>query len=198
MISRLRQRADDGERGAVIVEFALVAMLLATLAFVTIEYGYGWRSSMSVLTAARAGVRSVSSMGTDNQADYFALTSIRANLDSAGLLEGAQRVVIHRADATNGDPPAACTATPLTTTTALCNVYTGDQLRLVAAGQFAATGCMTAATVKNYCPSTRQTAQGTADPIGVYVQARQKSLTGFFGGAGFLASRDAVMRMEPS
>jgi Flp pilus assembly protein TadG len=181
------------------IEFALVGMLLATMAFGTIEYGYGWRSSMSVLTAARAGARSVASMGTDNQADYFALTSIRTNLDSAGLLDGLQRVVIYRADATNGDPPAICTATPITATTQKCNVYSGDQVRAVAAGQFSlTTGCMTAALVKSYCPNSRITAQGTADSIGVYVQARQKSLTGFFGGAGFLASRDAVMRMEPT
>jgi len=196
--ARLRRRREDGERGAVMIEFALVGMLLATMAFGTIEFGYGWRSSMSVLTAARAGARSVASMGTDNQSDYFALTSIRTNLDSAGLLDGVQRVVIYKADATDGDPPAVCTGT-ITATTAKCNVYTGDQVRSVAAGQFSATtGCMTAATVKNYCPNGRITAQGTADSIGVYVQARQKSLTGFFGGAGFLASRDAVMRMEPS
>jgi Flp pilus assembly protein TadG len=198
VVSRLRRRAGDGERGAVIVEFALVAMLLATLAFGTIEYSYGWRSSMSVLTAARGGARSVSSTGNDNQSDYFALTSIKANLDSAGLLEGAQRVVVYKADATNGDPPAACLVTPITATTEKCNIYTGDQLRGVLASQFNAAGCMTLATVKNYCPTSRATAQGSADSIGVYVQAKQKSLTGFFGGAGFLASRDAVMRMEPS
>jgi hypothetical protein len=129
VVSRLRRRAGDGEGGAVIVEFALVAMLLATLAFGTIEYSYGWRSSMSVLTAARGGARSVSSTGNDNQSDYFALTSIKANLDSAGLLEGAQRVVVYKADATNGDPPAACLVTPITATTEKCNIYTGDQLR---------------------------------------------------------------------
>ena len=134
MTARLRRRREDGERGAVMIEFALVGMLLATMAFGTIEYGYGWRSSMSVLTAARAGARSVASMGIDNQADYFALTSVRTNLDSAGLLDGLQRVVIYRADATNGDPPAICTATPITATTQKCNVYSGDQVRTVAAG----------------------------------------------------------------
>ena len=42
------------------------------------------------------------------------------------------------------------------------------------------------------------TAQGTADYVGVWVQGKSKSITGFFGGNGFTSSRDAVMRMEPS
>ena len=145
MTARLRRRREDGERGAVMIEFALVGMLLATMAFGTIEYGYGWRSS-DVGPHRRPGRRaSVASMGTDNQSDYFALTSIRTNLDSAGLLDGIQRVVIYKADATDGDAPTVCTGT-ITATTAKCNIYTGDQVRSVAAGQFSATtGCMTAA-----------------------------------------------------
>ena len=138
------------------IEFALVGMLLATMAFGTIEYGYGWRSSMSVLTAARAGARSVASMGTDNQSDYFALTSIRTNLDSAGLLDGLQRVVVYRADATNGDPPAVCTGTPITATT--------DEVQRLHRRPGAGGGGRTVqrdhrlhdrGTVKNYCPNRR-------------------------------------------
>ena len=132
-----RRRQVDGERGAVMIEFALVGMLLATMAFGTIEYGYGWRSSMSVLTAARAGSRTVSSMGRDVQSDYFALTSIRTNLDSAGLLEGLQAVIIYRADAANGDPPAGCVA-KLPAGADKCNYYTGNQVRSVAWTQFTA------------------------------------------------------------
>jgi Flp pilus assembly protein TadG len=180
------------------VEFALVVMLLATVAFGTLEYGYGWRSSMSVLTAARAGARTVASMGTDAQADYLALTSIRTNLDSAGLLEGLEAVIIYRADAANGDVPPAC-INKAPAANDKCNHFTGNQVRSVQASQFSSsTGCMTSAPIAKYCPNARVTAQGTADNIGVWVQARQKSLTMFFGGKGFLAARDAVMRMEPS
>ena len=185
------------ERGAVIVEFALVAMLLATLAFGILEYGYGWRSSMNVLTAARAGARSVASTGTDYQSDYFALSSVRTNLDSAGMLDGVQKVIIYKSTTADGQPPAACVNG--TAVAEKCNIYTASQVQNVALSQFSTTtGCMTAATIKNYCPNSRITAQGTADSAGVWVQAKQKSVTGFFGGLGFTASRSAVMRMEPT
>jgi Flp pilus assembly protein TadG len=197
-VRHLRRRAEDGERGAVIVEFAIVAMLLATLAMGTLEYGYGWRSSMSVLTAARAGSRSVSSTGKDYLSDYLALTSIRTNLDSVDMLTGLQWVVVYKSTATDGNPPTRCTSgAPIAAD--LCNVYSAGQVQSVAAGQFnATTGCMTSNSARSfYCPNVRVTAQGTADSIGVWVQAKQKSITGFFGGSGFTASRKAVMRMEP-
>jgi Flp pilus assembly protein TadG len=185
------------ERGAVIVEFAIVSMLLATLAFGILEFSYGWRSSMNVLTAARGGARSVASTGTDYLSDYLALTSIRTNLDSVGMLTGLKSVIIYKSTTADGQPPAACING--TAVTEKCNIYTAAQVQNVASGQFSTTtGCMTAATVKNYCPNSRVTAQGTADSVGVWVQAKQKSVTGFFGAAGFTASRSAVMRMEPS
>ncbi len=193
-----RRCAHDEERGAVVVEFAVIAMFLATIAFGILEYGYGWRSSMSVLTAARGGARSVSAAGTDYLSDYFALTSVRTNLDSAGLLDGLQAVVVYRAAASDGEPPARCTAgTPQSTDK--CNYYTGAQVAAVASGQFnTTTGCMSSNAKSFYCPNTRVTAQGTADYVGVWVQAKAKSVTGFFGGKGFTSSRDAVMRMEPT
>jgi Flp pilus assembly protein TadG len=194
---RLHQRARDGERGAVLVEFAIVAMFLATMAFGTLEYGYGWKASMNVLTAARAGARSVSGSGTDYLADYLALTSIRTNLDSAGMLEGLQRVVIYKSQSADGQPPAACvTGTP--TSANKCNVYLAGEVQSVAASQFSTTtGCKTGSTKAFYCPNSRITAQGTADSIGVWIQAKSKPLTSFFGISGFSASRRAVMRMEP-
>jgi hypothetical protein len=181
----------------VIVEFALVAMLLVTLAFGTIEYGYGWRASMNVLTAARAGARSVSGSGTDYLSDYLALSSIRTNLDSEGLLDGLQKVIIYKSLTADGAPAANCiSGTPIAADK--CNVYLAGEVQSVAASQFnTTTGCKTGSTTSFYCPNTRVTAQGSADTIGVWVQAKQKSLTLFFGGKGFTASRSAVMRMEP-
>jgi hypothetical protein len=197
VIARHRQATRDGERGAVLIEFALVAMFLITIAFGTMEYGYGWRASMNVLTAARAGARSVSSSGNDYLSDYLALTSIRTNLDSEGLLTGLQRVIIYRSTAADGQPPTNCVSgTP--TSADKCNVYMAGEVQSVAASQFnTTTGCKTGSTTSFYCPNARVIAQGTADSIGVWVQAKQKSLTLFFGGSGFTASRRAVMRMEP-
>jgi hypothetical protein len=195
---RLQQQARDGERGAVIVEFAIVATLIITMGFGILEYGYGWRSSMNVLTAARAGARSVSSSGTDPLSDYLALTSIRTNLDSENMLTGLQRVVIYKSQTADGKPPARClSGAPIAAD--FCNVYSASEVQSVAAGQFnGTTGCKTGSSTSFYCPNTRVTAQGTADTVGVWVQAKSKALTGFFGITGFTASRFAVMRMEPA
>ena len=194
----LSRRREDGERGAVMVEFALVAMVLVTLAFGTLEYGYGWRSSMNTLTAARAGARSLASSGTDQLADYLALSSIRTNLDSVGMLEGLQKVIFYKSTTADGVVPAGCVS-GAPGSNDRCNVYSASQVQnLNSSAGFNSAGCMTAATIKTYCPNIRVTAQGTADSIGVWVQAKQKSLTGFFGGAGFTASRTAVMRLEPA
>jgi len=196
---RLQKRARDGERGAVLIEFAIVAMLLATMGFGILEYGYGWRSSMNVLTAARAGARSVSSSGTDYLSDYLALTSIRTNLDSEGMLSGLQKVVIYKSQSADGKPPAVCVNGGALGSGDLCNVYSASDVQSVAASQFnTTTGCKTGDTATSkYCPNARITAQGTADSIGVWVQAKQKAITGFFGISGFTSSRFAVMRMEP-
>ena len=85
-------------------------MLLSTVAFGTIEYGYGWRSSMSVLTAARAGAREgVASSGTDYLSDYLALSGLRTNLDSVGMLDGHQvGDRLQGRPPANGQPPTRC------------------------------------------------------------------------------------------
>ena len=150
---RLQKRARDGERGAVLIEFAIVAMLLATMGFGILEYGNGWRSSMNVLTVARAGARSVSSSGTDYLSDYLALTSIRTNLDSEGMLSGLQKVVIYKSQSADGKPPAVCVNGGALGSGDLCNVYSASDVQSVAASQFnTTTGCKTGATATSkYC-----------------------------------------------
>ncbi len=195
-LARLRARRMAGDRGAAMIELGLVVMLLITLSLGIVEFGWAWRSSMSTVTATRSGSRTAASLGKDPQADYFALTSLKASLESSRLINGLQRVVVFRADSLDGTVPTACkSGTP--TAGDRCNVYTGDQVRGINLSQFdATTGCMTAAPAKFYCPNTRNTQQATADYLGVFVELRHGYVTKFFG-AGLTINRTSVMRLEP-
>lgn len=186
----------EGDRGAAMIEFALVALFLFTLSLGLVEFGYAWRSAVAVVSSSRAGSRTAASLGKDPQADYFALTSLKASLESSQLLDGLQRVVVFRSDSVDGTVPPSCT-NGAASVGDRCNVYTGDQVRNVQLAQFdPTTGCMTAASATYYCPSSRNPSQSTADYLGVFVELRHSYVTGFFG-SGVTITRTTVMRLEP-
>jgi Flp pilus assembly protein TadG len=188
-------RAARRQRGAAMVEFALVANLLLTLALGVVEYGFAWRSSSGAITAVRAAARTVSSLGTSWQADEQALTSLRAGLSANGLLDDVELVVIYRSTTTDGAVPAAC-KTNLATAEP-CNIFTGAELRSLVDTDFdVTTGCHTATLVRNYCPNARVQTIASADYVGVWVKTRHTYITGLFG-SGVDIRRSAVMRMEP-
>ena len=82
-MSTVRHRPSDGdlrgrggwrERGAALIEFAFVCMLLVTLVAGAWDYGRGWRAGLSATEAARTGARVGSGQGKFIQADFAALT----------------------------------------------------------------------------------------------------------------------------
>lgn len=192
---RPASRSARRQRGAAMVEFALVANLLLTLALGVVEYGFAWRSSSGAISAVRAAARTVSSLGTSWQADEQGLTSLRAGLAANGLLDDVELVVIYKSTTTDGVAPAACRNN--TATTELCNIYTGNQLRALVDTDFdVTTGCHLTATVQQYCPNARVQTITSADYVGVWVKTRHSYITGLFG-SGVDIRRAAVMRMEP-
>ena len=79
-----------GDGGLAIVEFAIVAPLLALLAAGVIEFGMAWRDNLTVSSASRAAARVASNLGNNNLADYEALLTLEAALASMeyATLEG--------------------------------------------------------------------------------------------------------------
>ena len=77
---RMRSRVEEGgsERGAVLVEAALVFPLFLLLLFGLIEFGFIFKDTQTIDNMTRAGVLRVPSPGdsTDPDADYQILTSI--------------------------------------------------------------------------------------------------------------------------
>ena len=190
--SRGRRRRDAG---VVLVEFALVVNMLLGMGLGIYEFGFAWRSSAAVTSGARSAARTASSLATDDSADYQALSSIRSDLQASGLLDDLLLVVVYKSTTTDGAVPASCKTNAATS--ALCDIYTGDQVRTMLEADFSTTtGCMTGMIVANYCPNVRNPIMSTADYVGVWVKVRHDYQTGLFG-SGIEIKRSAVMRIEP-
>jgi len=190
------QRA-SGERGAGLVELSLVALLLFTLLAGTFDYGFGWRSGLAANEGVRTGARVGSSAGRERGADYVALSGMKAALSASGLLDGVQRVVVFRASSEDGSVPAGCK----TGSGPNCQVIDGNQFRtnweaLTVESATTDSGCLHIASHQAWCPTTRNTAQATAEFYGVWVQVRHDYLFPIIGD-DVLIERSAVMRIEP-
>ncbi len=190
--ARGRRRRDAG---VVLVEFALVVNMLLGMGLGIYEFGFAWRTSAAVTSGARSAARTGSSLATDDFADYQALSSIRADLEASGLLDNLLLVVVYKSTTADGAVPASCKTN--VSTSALCDVYTGAQVRAMVESDFSTTtGCMSGMIVANYCPYVRNSIMATADYLGVWVNVQHDYQTGLFG-SGIQIKRNAVMRIEP-
>jgi Flp pilus assembly protein TadG len=185
------------ERGAVLVELALVAMVLATLVTGVFEIGMAWSDHQSLTQSSRSGARVGSQLGTSAQADNQVLRAVEAGLgDQIGDLT---RIVIYQAD-TNGDMPAACvSAAPGYSGGANCNVYGPADLAVLDTTAQWGSGTACGPRDGNWCSVTeRNDAQATASYLGVYVEIDRPFLTGLFGGGSHTMTETTVMRIEPA
>lgn len=188
------RRATAGdEGGAVIVEFAIVALFLVTLLAGTFDLGMGWRSGLGVNESVRAGSRVGSAVGRDEHADIDLLTSTQAALASSGLLDEVERVVVYRATQVDGKVPTTC----VTGTTGACNIFTGPQFRAISdSSPLDPNGCIQDSARKGWCPLQRNDVQIDADYLGVWVQVRKANTFRLFG-SHLTIERASVMRLEP-
>jgi Flp pilus assembly protein TadG len=196
-------RGTDGRRswketGAALVEFAFVSLILVGLVAGAWDYGRGWRAGLAATEASRTGARVASGQGRFVQADFAALTGMKANLSSSGQIGNVERVVIFRVTTANGgNVPAACK-----TASAVggCHIIQGDAFRAMSttwnASHYTSTGCLQAASGKGWCPTDRNAVQLTADTVGVYVRLRQDNDFKIVGQA-LTVERTAAMRIEP-
>ncbi len=191
-----RWRRDDG---VAIVEFAIVAPLLLLLAMGIWEFSMGWASNLKVQTGVRAGARTISSLGKDRNADYFGLKALNASLSDFKAAD-IKRVVIFKADSTNGAVPPACINASNTGVSGVCNVYKGSQVKNINANQGLYTGttsCSTGSPDQLWCPTTRDDTQANSTYVGVYAEVYSKYASSWFPGGGITIKQTAVFRIEP-
>ncbi|MCL1595726.1 MAG: pilus assembly protein [Actinomycetia bacterium] len=90
---RLSTRRKNGERGAALVEFAVVLPLLMLLIFGIIEFGLLFRERLTIASAASSAARTGATMGTRADADLAILQALEA-----GLYDQADPSVLIRVD----------------------------------------------------------------------------------------------------
>ncbi|GMQ94599.1 MAG: hypothetical protein BMS9Abin12_2097 [Acidimicrobiia bacterium] len=69
-----------GERGAAIVEMAIVLPLLVVLIFGIVEYGLLFKEKLTIASAATSAARTGATMGTRAAADFAILQALEAGL----------------------------------------------------------------------------------------------------------------------
>jgi hypothetical protein len=177
-------RSSEKERGAALVEFAIIATVFLTLAFGAFEMGLAWSDSQLVTQAARTGARVATQLGTDGAADSFSVESIEAALGD--LSDDVTRIVIFDASAADGSMPGACVGVGPPGIAGSCSVYDKNDFGNYGAWNDGA-----------WLPSTRNNTFDNADYVGVAVEVSRPYVTGFFSGQTFNISDTTVMRVEP-
>ncbi|HQF93125.1 MAG TPA: TadE/TadG family type IV pilus assembly protein [Microthrixaceae bacterium] len=197
-----RSRRARGENGAVLVEVVLILPLLMLISLAVFDLGLGWKASMTVTNAARAGARVASNLGVAATADKSALASIAASLGTVPVSE-IDVIVIYRATTADGDVPADCLTGSTRATggssASQCNVYTGAEA-IAASTSTTFTGNCGSSRDRFWCPSTRGNSQAAStgpDYLGVYVRINHTTKTKAFGSTMVVKDR-AIMRIEPN
>lgn len=193
-ISRLRRHPRD-ERGAALVELAVIAPLALLLVFGIVEFGLAFSIKLNVETAARTGARVGSSLRDDRKADYNLLQSVKSALNDN--LSNVQYVVVYKSTNANGAIPAGCSGATPTSQNGSCNVYTGAQLSSLTEASFSGATCTAAQPDHWWCPTSRQAVQSVGnDYLGVLVMVKTSAVTQVFG-SFFPVQANAVMQLEP-
>ncbi|MFV0523240.1 MAG: TadE/TadG family type IV pilus assembly protein [Acidimicrobiales bacterium] len=196
MTARRRGPARPDERGAVLVEFAIVASLLLLLVLGVVEVGAGWGSRQVLTQASQKGARVVTQLGNEPVADREALLAVQAAMGGSDAV--IERVVIYQADIDGAMPPACENAVAGAVVTARCNVYDGTALTHLNDPLAFSNGTTCGIYDKNWCPVTRSTALSDATAwVGVEVTVRRTYLTKVLGGGTHTMTDATVMRIEP-
>jgi len=77
---RMKSRNHNRERGAAMVEMAMVLPLLVLLVFGIVEYGLLFKEKLTIASAATSASRTGATMGTRDAADFRMLRALEAGL----------------------------------------------------------------------------------------------------------------------
>lgn len=192
MRKRSENRAGSAfERGAAMVEVAIVTPLLMLLVLGAAELGLRVETSQTVVNATRSAARVASSAGDDRLADYDVLATLDAALASVDDAD-VERIIVFKPQA-DGSLSLLCR---LGSVPGECNHYSGSDLNTPPSAFAGVNSCLLGSPDIDWCPIDRETEQAVGtDWIGIRIEVRHTSL------APFLADRTVadttVMRLEP-
>jgi hypothetical protein len=191
-----------GDRGAAIVEFALIVPILTLLAFATAEIAFASVAENRVQNAVAQAARVASSSGKEREADASVLLAVKASLP-ADQLANLDRVVVFRANAADVTVPTACANLTVGqdggSSGQACNSYSGDTVRALTSITDPGFGGATCSGTKDrfWCPLDRK--DSLADPpdwVGVWVRTQHTNPVSVFFGDPMI-SRQSVYRVQP-
>jgi hypothetical protein len=170
------RRRGRGERGAVLVEAAIILPVLLLIVLGIVEYSLAFKNSLSITSATRSGARTASAQPRD--ADFSLHTAEAVRTALAAIDRSSPQVLwIYEANA-SGMPDSGNFST-----CSQCNRYSWN-------------GTDWTNDYTGWTASEQDACSGTADTIGIYVRAQHRFLTGLFGQARTLEDH-TVMRLEP-
>jgi hypothetical protein len=188
------------ERGATVVEAAIVAPLFFLLVVAIIEGGLLFRTHLTATNASRDAARAASASDNRAYTDYEILQSVAKGTAGVSRADVVQIVVFlgTKAAGHKSAPQFTCDDIPAVAVPGFCNVYSAADLDLTRT-QFGA-GTYTkddtwSATSRDWNLGGFGPDAGT-DYLGVKVTLNHTSVTGVLGSTRKLSST-TVMRLEP-
>ncbi len=182
------------QRGAVIVETALVAPLLIALLVGIGEFGLAWHADNTVATVLRSTVIDHARHSSDRFSDLDLIQRVRDDVDDPGSISW---VMIYRSSAGSTKPPSACAtaANALSSgtggVTGRCVIFSGDFIATATRDDFDDPVCDDDPDM-TFCPITRAADFATTDRLGVAIRYRYRWLTGMIPGGGITIQDQAV------
>ena len=180
---RFTRLKSERERGAVLVEMAMVVGFLLVIALGSFEYGMAFRSWFGAAAASREGARVGASVGPTANADCRILESVAAALQSVTGDE-IRRVDIFEHDPSTGTDGAFNAYRPF-------NAATDNPLNLRCSSWFIIPG-------SSWTETSRDNSGADRDWLGVQVEFRHVWITNFMWWNGTVDwVNRSVMRLEP-
>jgi Flp pilus assembly protein TadG len=191
------RRAADGERGAVLVEFALVVVLMMTLVFGIVEFSLAWNVKSQASAAVRAGGRTASALTRSDNLTANAADAVGAALKSIPSDEPKYVMVYEVTPGNDGSPPATCAAN--------CAQYRWDAptQKFITNSRMAGSGWPATAQQNNIsCGGNPGVGADQFDQVGVYVKVDHPfiAIQNFVPGMASTVTLDphSVFKLEPS
>ncbi|MEM9200790.1 MAG: TadE family protein [Actinomycetota bacterium] len=191
------RRRDTKERGATMVESAIITPVLLLLIFAIFEFGFAFRNYLTIAHTVRDGAREASIGADSGDADHRMLEAVASA--SAALPDGSiDRIVIWRATGPHDDVPSGCTSG--SGVTGLCNVYTTAAFDIPAEEfgcQLVSNGDPYNSLDRFWCPTGRNVTAGSGlDFVGIHIQITHDYITGLFGDQ-IVFTDQIILKVEP-
>jgi hypothetical protein len=178
------RRRRDGERGAVLVEAALIFPLLIFIVLAIAEYSLASRNSLTVSSSTRAGARTASALARNANFDDDAVTAVATALTAMPKARW-QEIWVYKAQDPN-DPASTAPGMP----------DSGDFTTCGTCVRYAWNGTIWLETQNTWPEASQDACPGEGEYIGIYVKAEHKYVTKLFGSSRTLQDH-TVMRFEP-